>query len=96
MQKRPLLTDVRRVNNLFDFQLVHGGDVEAAVNVNDFAGDAGRQVGAQECCAVTHVFSGDGATDRSDRFAVRQHFTEIFDTGSRQGTDWTGRDGCRR
>ena len=61
--------------------------------MNDFTGDTRRQVGAQEGCAVTHVFNGDGATDRGDRFAVRQHFTEIFNTGRGQRTDRTGRDG---
>ena len=79
--------------NLFQFQLVHGGDIEPAVNVNDFTGDTRGQVRAQEGCAVAHIFNGDGATDRGDRFAVRQHFTEIFNARSSQRTDRTGRDG---
>ncbi|VEC77552.1 Uncharacterised protein [Raoultella ornithinolytica] len=54
---------VRRERNLFQFQLVHCRDAETAIDVNDFTGDTGRQVGAQEGCAVTHVFDSHGTAE---------------------------------
>ena len=49
------------VLGLFKFQLVHCGDAEATVNVYDFTRDTGREIGAQKCCGVTHIFNGNSA-----------------------------------
>jgi len=65
--------------NLFQFQFVHRGDAEAAINVNDFTGDAACQIRAEERGRVADIFDGDGTANRGNRFAMRQHLTEIFD-----------------
>lgn len=72
---------------LFKFQLVHCGDTEATVNVNYFTRDTGSEIGAQKCCGVAHIFNGNGAANRRNRFTVRQHFTKIFNARSGECTD---------
>lgn len=40
---------------------VHADNVESAIDVKHFAGDARRQIGAQKGCRVAHFVDGDVA-----------------------------------
>jgi hypothetical protein len=65
---------------------------EAAVDVGDFAGDAGRQIGQQEGGGVAHFFDGDVAAQRRVRGGKAQQLAEVLDARGGQGLDRAGRD----
>src|SRR5690606_37683297 len=48
----------------------HGGGVEATVHIQDLAGDAGGQVGAEEGTGVADFLDGDVAAQRGAGFVV--------------------------
>ena len=54
--------------------LYRGVDVVAAIDVGDFAGDAGGEIGAEEGGSVADFFDGDAAFQRRGFFKAFEHF----------------------
>src|SRR5690554_2039112 len=71
----------------------HGGGIEATVHIQDLAGDAGGQVGAEEGTGVADFLDGHVAAQRGAGFVVGQHLAEALDAGGGQGADRAGGDG---
>src|SRR5690606_36707986 len=70
-----------------------GGGVEATGHIQELAGDAGGQVGAEEGTGVADFLDGDVAAQRGAGFVVGQHRAEALDAGGGQGADRDGGDG---
>ncbi len=54
-------------------------EVVAGIHVEDFAGDAGGEVRAEEGGGVADFFDGDVLPQRRGLFGLRQHFPEVGD-----------------
>src|SRR3546814_16057301 len=59
------------------FDAAHADDAEAGVHVGHLAGDAGRQVRAQEGRGIADVLDGDVAAQRRGGFEGGQHLAEV-------------------
>lgn len=64
-----------------------GIDAVTAVNISDFAGNAGRQVGQQEGGSIPDFFDGNVAAQRVVGGDVSQEFAEIGDAGGGERFD---------
>src|SRR5690606_13502447 len=71
----------------------HGGGIEATIHIQDLAGDAGGQVGAEEGTGGADFLDGDVAAQRGAGFVVGQHLAEALDAGGGQSADRAGGDG---
>src|SRR5690606_32888872 len=64
--------------------------MDAGVHVQDFAGDARSQVGAEESGGVADFLDGDVALERRGLGVDIEQLAEAADAGSRQGADGAG------
>ena len=64
------------------------GNVHAAINVSDFAGDAGCQVTAKEGGGIAYFFYGDIATQGGVFFIKAYHLVKVGNAGCGQCFDW--------
>src|SRR5438132_13115427 len=62
----------------------HANGIEAVVDVDDLAGNAGGQVGAQERGGIAHVLERHIAPQRGDLGDVVQHLAKARNAGRRQ------------
>src|SRR5438132_12046254 len=62
----------------------HANGIEAAVDVDDLAGNAGGEIGAQEGSGIAHVLEGHIAAQRGDLGDPAQHLAKSRDAGGRQ------------
>src|SRR6185437_2644599 len=71
----------------------HSDRTEAAVDVEDLAGDSGGKIGAKERGGVADIFLSDVAPERRHLSDPAQHLAKARDAGGGQRLDGAGGDG---
>src|SRR5690606_7281569 len=72
---------------------LHAHNVEARVDIVDFAGDAGRKVGQEVEAGTADIVDIDVAAHGGVRLLVVQHVAKARDAGGGQRLDGAGGDG---